>query len=113
VTIPALCDIQEDRLAAGIEIVKKMRGITPVGYSKGEYDYRNLCQRDDVDAVLIATPVYWLGRMTVDALRAGKHAAHEVAGAQTEEECWTWCGRRRRAGSESCSSKTAATAMRT
>ena len=88
VSVTAICDIQEDRLKMAIEMVKKTHGTTPVGYSKDEYDYRNLCQRDDVDAVLIATPVNWLGRMTVDALRAGKHAGFEVSGPQTEEECW-------------------------
>lgn len=98
VTVPAVCDIQEDRLQAAIEIVQKLRGTRPAGYSKNEYDYRNLCQRDDLDAVLIATPVYWLGRMTVDALRAGKHAAHEVAGAQTEEECWDMVREKEKSG---------------
>jgi hypothetical protein len=98
VTIPAIGDIKEDRLKMAIEMVRKMRGSTPAGYSKGEYDYRNLCQRDDVDAVLIATPVYWLGRMTVDALKAGKHAAHEVAGAQTEEECWNMVREKEKSG---------------
>jgi predicted dehydrogenase len=98
VTVTAICDIQEDRLKMAIEMVKKMRGTTPVGYSKGEYDYRNMCQRDDVDAVLIATPVYWLGRMTVDALHAGKHAALEVPGAQTEEECWNMVTEKKKTG---------------
>ena len=81
VTITAVCDLQEDRMKTALEMVKQARGTEPVGYCNGEYDYRNLCERDDVDAVLIATPVYWLGRMTVDALKAGKHAGHEVAGA--------------------------------
>jgi len=98
VTIPAICDIQEDRLKMAVEMVKKARGSTPVGYAKGEYDYRNLCQRDDVDAVLIAAPVQWLGRMTIDALKAGKHAAHEVTGAQTEEECWAMVKEKEKSG---------------
>lgn len=98
VTIPAICDIRADRLGAAIETVKQLRGAAPVGYSAGEYDYRNLCARDDLDAVLISTPVYWLGRMTVDALRAGKHAAHEVSGAQTEEECWQMVEEKEKSG---------------
>lgn len=43
VTIPAICDIREDRLNAAIEMVKKARGTQPVGYAQGEHDYRNLC----------------------------------------------------------------------
>jgi hypothetical protein len=98
VTVAAICDIQEDHLRKAIDMVKEMRGAEPAGYSKGEFDYRNLCQRDDLEAVLIATPVYWLGRMTVDALRAGKHAALEVAGPQTEEECWDMVREKQKSG---------------
>lgn len=98
VTVTAIGDIKEDRLKMAIGIVKQARGTTPAGYSKNEYDYRNLCARDDVDAVLIATPSYWLGRMTVDALKAGKHAAHEVNGAQTEEECWDMVKEKEKSG---------------
>ena len=97
-TVTAVCDLKEDRVAAAIDVVKNLRGTTPVGYSKDEFDYRNLCARDDVDGVLIATPSYWLGRMTVDALKAGKHAAHEVNGAQTEEECWDMVKEKEKSG---------------
>jgi predicted dehydrogenase len=97
-TVTAVCDLQEDRVRAAIGIVKRLRGTAPAGYSKGELDYRNLCARGDVDGVLIVTPVYWLGRMTVDALKAGKHAAHEVSGAQTEEECWDMVREKEKSG---------------
>ena len=97
-TVTAICDIDEDHLKKAIEIVKEMRGTVPAGYSKNEYDYRNLCQRDDLEAVLIATPVDWLVRMTIDALRAGKHAALEVAGAQTEQECWDMVKEKQKSG---------------
>ncbi len=98
VTITAVCDLQEDRVKMAADMVKQARGTEPAGYCRGEFDYRNLCARDDVDGVLIATPVYWLGRMTVDALKAGKHAGHEVSGAQTEEECWEMIEQKEKSG---------------
>ena len=88
VTVTAICDKQEDRAKWAIDLLMRAGHPKPAGYSKGEYDYRNMCQRDDVDAVLIATGVDWLGRIAVDALRAGKHTGFEVSGPQTEEECW-------------------------
>ena len=35
-------------------------------------DFRELCARDDIDAVVIATPDHWHARITMEALRQGK-----------------------------------------
>ena len=87
-TVPAICDIDESHLNRAIEIVKRTRGNTPAGFSKGPYDYRRMLERDDFDAVLVATPVEWHARMAIDSMLAGKHAGTEVPGAYTLQECW-------------------------
>ena len=88
VTVPAICDIDEAHLGRGIAIVKKVHGNTPAGYSRGPYDYRRMLERDDFDAVLIATPAVLHAEMAVDAMNAGKHVGSEVPGAYTTDECW-------------------------
>ena len=65
VVIPAICDYRKDRLATAIDTVKKLKGYAPDGYSKDEYDYRNMCQRDDLDAVVVATGVQKLARISI------------------------------------------------
>ena len=89
VEVPALCDIKEPHLNRAIDIAAKARGgRKPAGYSRGPKDYQRMLQRDDLDAVIVATPMQVHGPMAIDALRAGKHILSEVAGAMTLDECW-------------------------
>lgn len=57
-------------------------------YTNGPEDYLNLLKRDDVDAVIIATPWEWHSIMAVAAMKAGKTPAVEVCGASDIQECW-------------------------
>lgn len=59
-------------------------------YGNGDYDYRNLLARDDIDAVFVSSPWEWHLPHGVDAMRAGKIVGMEVCGAMTVEDCWTY-----------------------
>lgn len=90
IEIPAVCDIDEKHLQRAIALVEKARpGATIAGYSQGPTDYRRMLERDDLDAVLVATPMQDHAVMSVDALQAGKHVLSEVAAAMTIDECWS------------------------
>jgi len=88
VEVSAICDLDPQRLDQAIALVEKVRGKRPAGFSEGPADYRRLLAREEVDAVIIATPMQWHGVMSVDALRARKHVLSEVAAAVTLDECW-------------------------
>jgi len=47
-----------------------------------------MLQRDDLDAIIVTTPMQDHARMSAAALRAGKHVFSEVAAAMTLDECW-------------------------
>jgi predicted dehydrogenase len=89
VEVPAICDIKEPHLNRAIDIAAKARGgRKPAGYSRGPKDYQRMLKRDDLDAVIVATPMQVHAPMAIDALKAGKHILSEVAGAMTLDDCW-------------------------
>ena len=65
VNIAAVCDVDEKRLANAVQTAGV--GVTPYR------DYRYICQRKDIDAVVIATPDHWHAVQTVHACQTGKH----------------------------------------
>jgi hypothetical protein len=88
VEIPAICDIDHEAMNNALDLVEKSGRKRPADYSKNEEDYLNLVVREDLDAVVIATPWLWHTPMSVAAMKAGKHVAPEVWGASNIEECW-------------------------
>jgi Glycosyl hydrolase 109, C-terminal domain/Oxidoreductase family, NAD-binding Rossmann fold len=57
-------------------------------YTDGGHDYKRLLERDDIDAVWIATPWRWHCPQGTDTMLAGKHAFIEVPMALTLDELW-------------------------
>jgi predicted dehydrogenase len=86
--IVAVCDIDESRVDRAQNIVAEAGFKKPEGFSKGEYDYKRMCERNDIDLVFISTPWRWHVPMCVEAMQTDKHAATEVPAAQTIAECW-------------------------
>ncbi len=74
----AVCDIFEPNLKKGITAA----GNNPKGYK----DYRELLARQDIDAVLVVTPLYKHFPVTKDALLAGKHVFCEKSLVFTPQE---------------------------
>jgi predicted dehydrogenase len=88
VEIPAVCDIKEDHAARARDIVKTAVGKEPALYTSGDRDWENLVVRDDLDAVIAATPWEWHTPIMVTAMQSGKYGGTEVPAAMTIEECW-------------------------
>ncbi len=88
VTVRAVCDVVREKAARSAAAVEKAGQPAPAIFSAGERDYENLCRRDDLDLVVIATPWEWHVPMAVAAMEAGHHAAVEVPAAVTVAECW-------------------------
>jgi len=87
VKIVALCDLLPERVSEAQKILSGA-GLPKAAEYSGEQGWQQLCGRDDIDLVYIATPWQWHVPMAVYAMRQGKHVAVEVPAAMTLDECW-------------------------
>lgn len=88
VEIKAICDIMPEKVQRMQKMVVEAGKPEPAGYSRGEQDFEQMCQQQDLDLVFTATPWKWHVPVCVAAMKNGKHVATEVPAALTIEECW-------------------------
>lgn len=88
VEIKALCDVDAPRAQEVAGWVTEKGRSAPDLYTRGETDYRRLCERDDIDLVFNATPWKWHVPVCTEAMATGKHTAVEVPAAYTLDGCW-------------------------
>ncbi len=88
VEIVALCDLHPDRVEKTQAILEKAGFPAAAGYSGEEESWKELCDRDDIDLVYIATDWKRHADMMIYAMEQGKHVACEVPAAMTMEEIW-------------------------
>ncbi|MBX3443804.1 MAG: Gfo/Idh/MocA family oxidoreductase [Planctomyces sp.] len=82
IELASVCDVyslQRDKVA---EYIHKENGNTPSKH----VDYREMLEKEDLDAVSIATPDHWHHRQIIDSLRAGKHVYCEKPMTKQVEE---------------------------
>jgi predicted dehydrogenase len=85
--IVAVADVNDEAVGAAIDNIVERDGTEAKDKIFGTDDYKELLKKEDVEAVVIATPHFMHGPMAMDALEAGKHVYVEKAMAFTIGEC--------------------------
>jgi len=88
VIVPAICDIDPERIVVAQQLIATAGHKKAEVYGQNQYAFLDLLKRDDLDGVVISTPWEWHTPMAVAAMKAGKFAGVEVSAANTIEECW-------------------------
>ncbi len=88
VQVAAVCDVNAAFAQRAQQVVEKAGRPRPEAYTRGETDFQRLMDRDDLDAVFIATPWKWHTPMAVYAMEQRKYPGVEVPCAITLDECW-------------------------
>ncbi len=88
IEVKALCDYERERAEACQDILRKA-SMPAADIYYGEYGYKDLCSRTDIDLVYIATD--WLHHYPIacEALEHGHHVAIEVPSAMNLTEIWS------------------------
>ena len=81
----AVCDIDREKADARAD---EYRRISPESKIKVYYDYRELLMDNEVEAVIMATPIDVHTQTVIDALSAGKHVLSEVIVATTIDDIY-------------------------
>lgn len=86
--VTAIHDISDKMIERTKKIFEKKNKPLPTIYNNGERGYLELLEKEDIDAVLIASPWRWHSEQAIAAMKAGKYVGVEVCGAFSIDECW-------------------------
>ncbi len=87
VSVTAIADPDAFMVQRTLKLFKDANQPAPAVYDKGPDAYKDLLNRVDVDAVLIATPWELHIPQGIDAIKAGKPVGIEVCGGISVQEC--------------------------
>ena len=82
IELVAVCDVYSEYRERASKHIEKELGYAPKQY----VDYREMYEKEDLDAVCIGTPDHWHHKQTVEALNKGMHVYCEKPMTKTVEE---------------------------
>ena len=88
VEVKAVNDIVPEKVERAQVLVEEAGKKKPKGYFAGPEDFLKLVEKENLDAVLIASPWLWHTPMAVAAMKNGMAVGVEVPAGVTVKDCW-------------------------
>jgi hypothetical protein len=88
VQIKAICDVVPEKVVRAQKWTVAAGQPEPAGYSRGPHDFERMCEAEELDLVMTATPWEWHVPVCLSAMKNGKHAVTEVPAAMSLDDCW-------------------------
>lgn len=88
VEVVAFADPNPIMMANAQKILAKNNKTKAQEFGNGNYDYKNLLELKNIDAVIVSTPWEWHKIQGLDAMKAKKIVGMEVGGALDIKDCW-------------------------
>lgn len=88
VEVPAICEIKPERLYTAKRWIEESGRKTPNLYGNGLTDFKRLCEKEDLDAIICATSWEWHAPVCLAAMNNGKHAVSEVPLMLSVDDAW-------------------------
>lgn len=88
IEIKALCDYEQQRADAANNNILKPMSMPPADTYYGEYGYKDMCRRNDIDLIYIATDWEHHFEIAKCALENGKNVAIEVPSLMDLTQIW-------------------------
>lgn len=87
VSIIGICDVRHEKAELAKSRIQVGEHPAMI-FSKSEDAWKQMCRREDIDLVYIATDWSTHAEMAIYAMEHGKHVALEIPAATTVEDCW-------------------------
>lgn len=82
IELVAVAEVYSEQLDKVADYIEKENGNKPAKY----VDYKEMLEKEDLDAVCIGTPDHWHAKQIIDSLKAGLHVYCEKPMTKTVEE---------------------------
>ncbi len=88
IEVPAICEVIPERMEQAKKWIEEAGLPSPRLYDRGVQDFKRLCEKEELDAVICSTSWEWHTPVCLAAMNSNKHCVSEVPIVLTLDDAW-------------------------